>query len=309
MNNYLKMLSDIYENGYDTLNDRTGVGTRSIFGYQLRFNLQDGFPLVTTKKVHIKSIIHELLWMLKGNTNIKYLVDNNVKIWNEWPHRYYVQQTRDNIDVKEFAKRIKRDSKFASKWGELGPVYGYEWRSWPINSSNISFKSCNIHGDTFDQIENVLHTIKNNPTCRRLIVSAWNAPLIKEMGIRGLPPCHCFFQFNIRENKYIDCQMYIRSWDTVLGGPFNIAQYAFMTHIFSKLTKYEVGDLIISSGNTHIYMNHFDGIKEQLKRTPKKLPTFKFKEKKYNNIDDFVFDDFIIEDYEYHPSIKFQIAI
>jgi len=560
MKQYLDMLSKIMEEGYDTANDRTGVGTRAIFGHQMRFNLIEGFPLVTTKKIHTKSIIHELLWMLKGSTNIKYLVDNDVKIWNEWPHRYYVKQTGDDISVKEFAARIKADDKFAEKWGELGPVYGYQWVHWndlklvkvknfPIEDPKIpyskelidpdyssnkygyvgkvfssktygefivineyknekgwtvhdcqstfngyiaksksrqaidlgeivnpyypsiqgvacmgeiedldkhlykllrptwegmisrcysesdvcydsygdkgvfvdsswlilsnfikDFKSienwqlkleypneysidkdfsasnkysvstckwmnkqsqvlnsglcsfikctkdeksivcpskknaCDIVGtsswkvnkclrenkltesgwkveyldspsdfkyvyDECNQIKKVIASIKHNPTCRRLIVSAWNAPLIETMGVKGLPPCHVMWQFNVREGKYLDCQMYIRSWDTALGGPFNIAQYAFLTHMVAKVTKLDPGHLIISSGNTHIYSNHFDGIRDQLTREPRPLPKLEWTRNPISSIDDFVYEDFKITGYDPHPHISFTIAV
>ena len=297
---YLDMLDTILHKGYDTLNDRTGTGTRAVFGYQLRFDLQEGFPLVTTKKVHVKSIIHEALWMLRGDTNIKYLVDNDVKIWSDWPHRYYVKQTGDDITVNEFSKRIKEDSKFAAEWGCCGPIYGRQWRHWPHYHEKTGF-------GLFDQLQTVISRIKTNPTCRRLIISAWNAPYIEEMAIRGLPPCHFSMQYNVRSDTFLDCHMNLRSADAFLGTPFNIAQYSFILSMIAQVTNYKPGHLIISFGNCHLYLNHLDQAQLQLQRKPYKLPTLKIT--KHDNINDYVYDDFEIVDYTHHPRIKADISV
>lgn len=309
MKQYLDMLKTIIDDGYDTLNDRTGTGTRAVFGHQLRFNLQKGFPLVTTKEVSHKNIIHELLWMVSGSTNIKYLVDNNCNIWNEWPGKFYANKTGEvNWDslttkdrkkfIKSFATRIKEDEKFAAEWGSIGPGYGAQWRNWQYYDGGMK---------RYDQLQTIINRIKTYPTCRRLIINAWNAPLIDEMGVRGLPPCHFCYQFNVRSNQFLDCHMNIRSWDVFLGGSYNLAQYAFLTHMVAQVTGYEVGDLIVSSGNTHLYMNHISQAKLQLKRTPKTLPTLNIA--KHANINYYTFNDFEIVGYKHHPKIKADISV
>ena len=245
--------------------DRTGTGTVSVFGYQMRFNLQEGFPLVTTKKVHTKSIIHELLWFLKGDTNIKYLKDNGVTIWDEW----------------------------ADENGNLGPVYGYQWRSWPSAS-----------GEHVDQISQLIDQIKKNPDSRRLLVNAWNVSEISKM---KLPPCHILFQFYVADGK-LSCQLYQRSADLFLGVPFNIASYALLTHMVAQVCNLEVGEFIHTLGDAHIYSNHFDQVNLQLTREPLPLPTLKLNPE-VKNIFDFTYEDIAIENYQSHPAIKAVVAV
>ena len=245
--------------------DRTGTGTISVFGYQMRFNLREGFPLVTTKKLHLRSIIHELIWFLKGDTNIKYLKDNGVNIWDEW----------------------------ADENGELGPVYGSQWRSWPKPD-----------GTHIDQISKVIGQIKNNPDSRRLIVSAWNVAEIENM---ALPPCHSFFQFYIAEGR-LSCQLYQRSADIFLGVPFNIASYALLTMMVAQVCSLQPGDFVHTLGDAHLYNNHIDQTKLQLSREPRQLPLMKINQK-IENIFDFKFEDFTLENYDPHPHIKGAVAI
>ncbi|MBN2619138.1 MAG: thymidylate synthase [Spirochaetales bacterium] len=264
MKQYLDLLKYVLENGTQK-GDRTGTGTISTFGYQMRYNLQDGFPLVTTKKMHLKSIIHELLWFLKGETNIKYLQDNGVRIWNEW----------------------------ADSNGNLGPVYGYQWRSWPTAS-----------GKHIDQISEVIEQIKNNPDSRRHIVSAWNVGEIENM---ALPPCHAFFQFYVNDGK-LSLQLYQRSADIFLGVPFNIASYAILLMMVAQVTNLEPYEFIHTLGDAHIYNNHIDQINLQLSREPKTLPKMLLN-KKINNIFDFTFNDFELVNYISHPTIKGEISV
>jgi thymidylate synthase len=263
MKAYLQLVENVLINGAKKI-DRTGTGTLSIFGHQNRYNLQEGFPLVTTKKVHLKSIIHELLWFLKGDTNISYLKHNNVKIWDEW----------------------------ADKNGELGPVYGYQWRSWPTNE-----------GGNIDQIKNVINDIKTNPDSRRLIVSAWNVGQISKM---ALPPCHSLFQFYINNNT-LSCQLYQRSADVFLGVPFNIASYALLTMMIAQVCNLKLGDFVHTIGDAHLYLNHIEQAKLQLSRQPKTSPIMKIKKRK--SIFDFIYEDFTLNDYDPHPHIKAPIAI
>jgi thymidylate synthase len=245
--------------------DRTGTGTISVFGYQMRFNLKEGFPMVTTKKLHLKSIIHELIWFLSGDTNIRYLKENQVKIWDEW----------------------------ADENGELGPVYGSQWRSWPTPD-----------GRQIDQISNIIETLKNNPDSRRIIVSAWNVADIDQM---ALPPCHAFFQFYVADGK-LSCQLYQRSADIFLGVPFNIASYALLTMMVAQVCNLECGDFIHTLGDAHLYNNHLDQAKLQLTRAPKKLPIMNIN-KDVKNIFDFKFEDFSLMDYDAHPHIKGIVAV
>lgn len=261
MQQYLDLLRDIMENGVDKM-DRTGVGTRSVFGRQMRFDLSKGFPLVTTKKVHLKSIIHELLWFLKGDTNVKYLQDNGVRIWNEW----------------------------ADENGELGPVYGSQWRNW--------------NGEGIDQIAQVIETLKKNPNDRRMIVSAWNVGKIPEM---HLPPCHMMFQFYVANNK-LSCMLYQRSCDMFLGVPFNIASYALLTMMVAQVCGYEPGEFIHTLGDTHIYHNHFEQVKEQLSHTPYPLPTMKINPN-VKDINDFKYEDFELVGYQSYDTIKAKVAV
>ena len=264
MQNYLDLLQHILDNGTDKT-DRTGTGTRSVFGYQLRYDLSKGFPLVTTKKVHVKSIIYELLWFLKGDTNIKYLKDNGVSIWDEW----------------------------ADENGNLGPVYGEQWRSWQ-----------GANGKTIDQITEVINQIKNNPDSRRLIVSAWNVSEIPNM---ALAPCHTMFQFYVADGK-LSLQLYQRSADVFLGVPFNIASYALLLMMVAQVCDLKVGDFVHSFGDVHIYNNHFEQVQKQLSRTPKSLPTMKINPE-IKDIFDFDFDDFTLDNYAPDPGIKAPVAI
>lgn len=302
---YLNLLDDIMENGVRK-EDRTGTGTVSVFGRQLRFDLSEGFPLLTTKKMFMKGIIYELLWFLQGSSNIKYLVDNNVHIWDDWPYRYYSQKANKGevakLSQEEFIEQIKADTEFAKKWGELGPVYGVQWRRWKMRS-----------GKEIDQISNVINDIKDVASgksykaSRRLIVSAWNVSDIQEMTVSGLPPCHTIFQFYVLDGK-LSCQLYQRSADTFLGVPFNIASYALLTLMVAQVTGLKPGDFVHTFGDAHIYLNHFDQVKEQLSRTPFPLPTMRINPK-VNDIFSFQFGDFTLENYQSHPSIKAPIAV
>ena len=264
MQNYLDLLQHILDNGTDKT-DRTGTGTRSVFGYQLRYDLSKGFPLVTTKKVHLKSIIYELLWFIKGDTNTKYLTDNGVSIWNEW----------------------------ADENGDLGPVYGAQWRSWT-----------GANGKIVDQFSEVIEQIKKNPDSRRLIVSAWNAAEIPNM---ALAPCHAMFQFYVADGK-LSLQLYQRSADVFLGVPFNIASYALLTMMIAQVTNLELGEFIHTFGDAHIYDNHLEQVKLQLTREPLTLPTMKLNPE-VKNIFDFKYEDFTLENYLSHPSIKAPVAV
>jgi thymidylate synthase len=264
MNQYLTLLEHVKQNGQKK-EDRTGTGTMSVFGYQMRFNLNEGFPLLTTKKVHLKSVIYELLWFLSGDTNIKFLKDNGVSIWDEW----------------------------ADKNGDLGPVYGHQWRSWPTSE-----------GREIDQISNLINQIKKTPDSRRLIVSAWNVGEINKM---KLPPCHCFFQFYVADGR-LSCQLYQRSADIFLGVPFNIASYALLSQMIAHVCGLECGEFIHTLGDAHIYTNHIDQVNEQLRRKPKKLPQIKINPS-VKNIFDFKYEDFILEGYDPYPLIKAPVAV
>ncbi len=301
MHQYLNLLNKIINEG-QSREDRTGTGTSGIFGYQMRFNLNEGFPLCTTKKVHWNSILHELLWFTKGDTNIRYLVNNGVRIWNEWPFQNYLKSNDLEAQypkhspqwakkMQEFIQNIKDSELFAKKWGELGPVYGRQWR--------------NFNG--FDQLDWVINEIKNNPNSRRLIVSAWNPPEIEEMSKAGLPPCHCLYQFYVQNNK-LSCQLYQRSADSFLGVPFNIASYALLTMMIASITNLKLGDFVHTLGDAHLYKNHFNQAKTQLKRNPKELPTLKINPD-IDNIFDFTADDFELLNYNPEPTIKAPIAI
>jgi len=264
MQPYLKLLSDILEHGTDK-SDRTGTGTRSLFGYQMRFDLNAGFPLLTTKKLHLKSIVYELLWFIRGETNVRWLQEHGVKIWDEW----------------------------ADENGDLGPVYGSQWRSWPAPD-----------GRKIDQLANVIDSIRTKPDSRRHIVSAWNPAEVDEM---ALPPCHCLFQFYVANGK-LSCQLYQRSADTFLGVPFNIASYALLTHMVAQVTGLTVGDFVHTFGDVHLYSNHFEQAKLQLTREPRPLPTLKINPE-VKKIEDFVFEDFVFEGYDPHPHIKAAVAV
>ena len=264
MQQYHDLMRHVLQHGVKK-EDRTGTGTISVFGYQMRYNLQDGFPLLTTKKLHTKSIIHELLWFLKGDTNIAYLKENGVRIWDEW----------------------------ADADGNLGPVYGYQWRSWPT-----------ADGAYIDQITQVINQIKNNPDSRRLIVSAWNVGDVNKM---KLPPCHAFFQFYVANGK-LSCQLYQRSADIFLGVPFNIASYALLTHLVAQVCNLQVGDFVHTLGDAHLYSNHLEQVNLQLTRDEFPLPTLKLNAA-IDSIFDFKFEDIAIENYQFHPAIKGEVAV
>ena len=264
MKQYHDLMKHILENGVRK-EDRTGTGTISVFGYQMRFDLSEGFPVVTTKKLHLRSIIHELLWFLQGDTNISYLKENGVRIWDEW----------------------------ADEDGNLGPVYGYQWRSWPAQD-----------GSTVDQISKAVDMIKNNPDSRRIIVSAWNVPFIETM---ALPPCHAFFQFYVSEGK-LSCQLYQRSADVFLGVPFNIASYALLTHMMAQVCDLEPGDFVHTFGDAHLYSNHLEQAELQLSRDPRPLPSLVINPE-VSDIFSFRYEDFKLENYDPHPHIKAEVAV
>lgn len=281
MKEYLNLCNYILENGEDR-DDRTGTGTRSVFGYQTRYNLLDGFPLLTTKKMYLRPIAEELLWFLKGDTNIKYLVDRNVRIWNEWPYEAYKKTSAyQGESMDEFIEKVKSDDQFAMLYGELGPVYGKQWRD--------------FNGEGIDQITALVDSLKNNPFSRRHIICAWNPAQISEM---ALPPCHAFLQFYVsQDRKYLSCQLYQRSADVFLGVPFNIASYALLTAMLAQVCGYEAKEFIHTLGDAHIYKDHFDVVKTQLERTPLKKAKLVLN-KDIHSIFDFTIDDIHLEDYE-----------
>lgn len=288
MKQYLDLCKYILENGHKK-DDRTNTGTISVFGYQMRFNLNEGFPLITTKRVHLKSIIHELLWFISGDTNIKYLVDNDVRIWNDWPYKDYKNSSEyQGETIEEFAAKIKEDATFAAKWGNLGPVYGKQWR--------------NFNG--VDQLSNLIEQIKTNPNSRRLIISAWNPSEVDSM---ALPPCHSFMQFYVCDNK-LSCQLYQRSADVFLGVPFNIASYALFTMMIANVCNLEYGDFVHTLGDAHIYLNHLTQINKQLTRTPRQLPKMIIN-KDVKSIFDYKFEDFELVDYNPYKGIKGDVAV
>lgn len=304
---YLRLLRKILDEGVEK-SDRTGVGTKSIFGYQMRFDLSKGFPLLTTKKVPLKSIIHELIWFVRGDTNLKYLADNNVHIWDEWPYKAYLVKNNSpvpptgsdewNSGIKEFIEKIKTDELFAKEYGNLGPIYGYQWRNWPAPN-----------GKHVDQLTEVIEQIKKSPNSRRMIVSAWNVADIEEMAKAGLPPCHCFFQFYVAQGK-LSCQLYQRSCDTFLGVPFNIASYALLTMMIAQVTGLEPGEFVWTGGDVHLYLNHIEQAKLQLSRINdiREMPELKINPA-VKNIFDFKFEDFELIGYKPHEAIKAQIAV
>ena len=292
MRQYLDLMQHVLDNGARK-EDRTGTGTLSVFGYQMRFDLGEGFPLLTTKKVFLRGIIHELLWFLAGDTNIKYLVDHKVGIWNEWPHRDYKQATGDAISLEDFVERIRTDESFAKQWGGIGPGYGHQWRSWP-----------SPEGGHIDQISQVVEQIRNNPDSRRMIVSAWNVAEVDNM---ALPPCHTLFQFYVADGR-LSCQLYQRSADIFLGVPFNMASYALLTMMIAQVCGLQPGDFVHTLGDAHLYSNHLEQTREQLSRQPFPLPRMKINPQ-VQDIFAFTIDDFELTDYQCHPAIKAPVAV
>jgi thymidylate synthase len=291
MEQYLHLLKHILDNGVKK-GDRTGTGTMSVFGYQMRFDLSRGFPLLTTKKVFMKGIIHELIWFIRGDTNLRYLAQNNVHIWDAWPYKRYCNSTEFKGEtMKEFAQKIAEDEEFANNWGELGPVYGKQWRDF----------------GGIDQISWLVDEIKKNPNSRRLIVSAWNPPEIEEMAKAGLPPCHTLFQFYVIDGK-LSCQLYQRSADVFLGVPFNIASYALFTMMIAKVTGLEPGDFVHTFGDAHLYLNHLDQARLQLERAPRALPFMKINPE-VKSIFDYRYEDFELLDYDPWPPIKGDVSV
>lgn len=301
MKQYLNLMQHILDNGV-TKSDRTGTGTKSVFGYQMRFDLSEGFPLVTTKKTHLKSIVHELLWFLQGDTNIRYLVQNGVNIWNEWPFQNYLNENGISdtfpkysdewkAELAKFKENIKTDQAFAEKWGELGPVYGKQWRDF----------------EGVDQISQLIEDIKAKPDSRRLLVSAWNPKDIPVMAKSGLPPCHSLFQFYVADGK-LSCQLYQRSADVFLGVPFNIASYALLTMMIAQVCDLGYGDFVHTLGDAHLYSNHFEQAELQLSRTPKALPTMKINPS-IKDIFSFTYEDFTLENYDPDPAIRAAVAV
>lgn len=301
MKQYLELVRHIRDQGVKK-EDRTGTGTQSVFGYQMRFNLAEGFPLVTSKKVHLKSILHELLWFVRGDTNIRYLVENGVGIWNDWPYQSWLRQTGRDKDLpmyspewkagmKVFIERIKTDDAFCEEFGDLGPVYGKQWRDF----------------EGVDQLAQLVADIKSNPDSRRLIVSAWNPKDIPVMVKSGLPPCHSLFQFYVSEGR-LSCQLYQRSADVFLGVPFNIASYAILTMMIAQVCGLEPGDFVHTFGDAHLYSNHMDQVEEQLSRTTYALPTLAINPD-VDNLFDFVFDDFELQNYQSHGPISAPVAV
>ncbi|MFM6998582.1 MAG: thymidylate synthase [Bacteroidota bacterium] len=292
MRQYHELMDRVLREGADK-SDRTGTGTRSVFGHQMRFDLADGFPMVTTKKLHLKSILHELIWFISGDTNIRYLCQNGVRIWDDWPFATYSKSADyDGIGMKEFAARIAADADFAATWGNLGPVYGYQWRFWPGPNGPV------------DQLREVLEGIRRNPDGRRHIVSAWNPGYIDQM---ALPPCHAFFQFYVVDGK-LSCQLYQRSADIFLGVPFNIASYALLIHMMAQDLGLGVGDFVHTLGDAHIYSNHLEQVQLQLSREPRALPTLNLNPS-VKSLFDFRYDDVELVGYDPHPHIPAPVAV
>jgi len=301
MQQYHDLLRHILEKGVEK-GDRTGTGTISVFGYQMRCDLSKGFPLLTTKKVHFKSVVHELLWFLRGDTNIRYLVQNGVRIWNEWPFQYWLRETGQanqfpkystawKNKMKEFVHQVKEDEAFAKNWGELGPVYGRQWRDF----------------NGVDQIAQVVADIKSKPDSRRLMVSAWNPEDIPVMAEAGLPPCHALFQFYVRDGR-LSCQLYQRSADAFLGVPFNIASYALLTIMMAQVCELEPGDFVHTFGDLHLYKNHLEQTEIQLARDIRPLPSVRLNPEVWE-IDGFQYEDIELIGYTPHPSIKAPVSV
>lgn len=302
---YLDLLQDILDNGTDKpIFGVEDVSLRSVFGRQIRFDLSKGFPLLTTKKVFLRGVIEELLWFLRGDSNVKYLVDKDVHIWDEWAYKPYKKAMEKGNEAsmtqEEFIDRIKKDNKFAEKWGDLGPVYGVQWRNWPASD-----------GRKIDQLAWAIEKLKTTPERKSIVVSAWNAEYMYEMAAPGksvvIAPCHMFYQFNVNDNK-LSLLLFQRSCDIFLGVPFNIASYALLTMMVAQIVGMEPGNFVHSMGDVHIYSNHFDAVKEQIAREPKPFPTMNINPK-VKDIDSFKYEDFNISGYKPHPKIKAPITL
>ncbi|OGH21520.1 MAG: thymidylate synthase [Candidatus Levybacteria bacterium RIFCSPLOWO2_01_FULL_38_13] len=308
---YLNLLKDVMENGFEKHEFNSGIMFKSVFGRQIRFDLSAGFPLLTTKKVFLRGILHELIWFLRGDSNIKYLVDNDVHIWDEWGYKRFKEAQKNSefrvqnseLTMAEYVAKIKSlpaDHKFVKKFGELGPVYGVQWRRWPASD-----------GRKIDQVKWAIEKIKKTPERRHIVISAWNPEFVYEMAKPGqsvaLPPCHTLFQFNVINGK-LSCQLYQRSADLFLGVPFNIASYALFTMIFAHLTGYKPGEFVHTFGDAHIYSNHFDQVNKQLKRKPRPFPKMKINPE-LKDIDKIKFEDFTLEGYDPYPPIKGEVTV
>ncbi len=302
---YLDLLKDVMEHGVDKKVFGAQTYIKSVFGRQIRFDLSQGFPLLTTKKVFLKGVIYELLWFLRGDSNIKYLVDNNVHIWDEWAFKKYKEESikykeLKKMDQEEFIEKIKQDNEFAKKWGDLGNVYGVQWRKWKTSD-----------GRTIDQIGWIIEKLKKTPHRKHLVVSAWNPEFIYEMALPGksmaLPPCHTLFHFNIANGK-LSLQLYQRSADLFLGVPFNIASYSLLLMMVAQVAGLGLGDFVHTFGDVHIYSNHFDQVREQLKREPRPFPAMKLNPA-IKEIDGFSYEDFLLENYNPHPVIKGEVTV
>jgi thymidylate synthase len=301
---YLNLLQDILDNGVDKpVFNNPGVTIKSVFGRQIRFDLASGFPLLTTKKVFLKGIIYELLWFIQGSSNIKYLVDNNVHIWDEWAYQRFCKAQNQESTQEEFIQRLKElssDDPFVVKWGDIGNVYGVQWRKWRTSDGRL-----------IDQLAWAINELKTTPYRKSIVVSAWNPEFIYEMALPGksmaLPPCHTLYQFNVNNGR-LSLQLYHRSADMFLGVPFNIASYALFTMMIAQVTGLAPGEFVHTFGDVHIYSNHMDQVKEQIKREPRTFPTMKLNPE-VKNIDDFKYEDFTLEGYDPHPPIKGQVTV
>lgn len=314
MRQYLDMLQHVAETGYSNT-DRTGTGTLNVNGYQMRFDLRKGLPMTTTKRLPFRVIAEELLWFIAGDNNLKRLAQANVRIWDDWPYRHYIETTENRKVTREetltaawktgmdkFVQQVASDKEFAAKWGNLGPIYGYQWRHWPDGK-----------GGEIDQLARVIGMIRTTPDSRRMIISAWNVADIDEMAVAGLPPCHCLFQFFVRPTddggpSYLDCQLYQRSCDSFLGVPFNIASYSLLTEMIAHITGLRAGEFIWTGGSVHIYNNHLDQVQEQLARTPGELPSL-WLNPEVKEIDDFTINDLRLGSYNPQAPIKAPIAV
>lgn len=315
---YLDLLRDILEHGHEKKEFNSGITLKSVFGRQCRYDLSKGFPLLTTKKLFVRGIIEELLWFLKGDSNIKYLVDRNVHIWDEWAYKRFAEAQKDPKlktknkkwkkelktikTLEEFIQKIKEDNEFAEKWGELGPIYGRQWRKWETSDGRV-----------VDQIAWAINKLKKTPTRKHVLIAAWNPEFVYEMAASReksvvLPPCHSFFQINVNDKKELSLQLYQRSSDVFLGVPFNIASYALLALMFAHVGGFKPGEFVHTFGDVHIYGNHMDQVKEQLKRKPRPFPTIKLNPK-VKDIDDFKIEDFTLENYNPYPPIKGDVTV